>query len=155
MFERDIEVDRPFRQALRHFPGAYHALKQRVRAADGARPLGHRLDQTLDAADAQSAVPLRLDLQLGVFAQSLRFARHDQHRYFILQCAVNAHAALQDADGCMQQNGLWPSSDQRVAGGHVHGERFVPALDEGRPCKPAKLLAGERLPDRRPLRSGR
>jgi hypothetical protein len=72
-------------------------------------------------------------------------ARHHYHRHLVLQRAVDAHASLQHADGGVQQDGLRPAGDQRVAGRHVDGERLVPGLDEGRARLAVELLARQRL----------
>ena len=155
VLERDVEIDRPLRHALRHLAGAHHALIERIGAGHRARPFGDRLDEALDAADGQPAVPLLLDVEIGVFAQRLRFARHDHHRHFVLHGAMHAHASLQHADAGVQQDGLRPAGHQRVAGRHVDGERLVPGFHEGRPGLVVELLARQRLPDRRPFRARR
>ena len=155
VLERDVEVDRPLRHALRHFAGADHALIEREGAGDGARPFCDRLDEALDAADGEAAVPLLLDVEIGVFAQRLGFARHDHHRHFVLHRAMDAHASLQHPDAGVQQHRLRPAGDQRVAGGHVDRERLMPGFDEGRARLVVELLARQGLPDGGPLRAGR
>ena len=147
VLERDVEVDRPLRHALRHLAGADHALIERMGAGHRARPFGDRLDEALDAADGEPAIPLLLDVEIGVLAQRLGFARHDHHRHFVLHGAVDAHASLQHADAGVQQDRLRPAGDQRVAGRHVDGERLVPGFDEGRPGLVVELLPRQRLPD--------
>ena len=153
VLERDVEIDRAFRHALRHFAGADHAFIERVGAGDGARPFRDRLDEALDAADGEAAVPLLLDVEIGVFAERLRFTRHHDHRHFVLHGAVHAHAPLQHADAGVQQDRLRAAGDQRVAGRHVDGEGLVPGLDEGGPGLVVELLARQGLPDRRPFRA--
>ena len=153
VLERDVQVDRPLGDALRHLAGAHDALIEGVRAGDGARPFCHRLDEALDAADGQAAVPLLLDIEIGIFAQGLGFTRHDDHRHFVLQGAMDAHASLQHADAGVQQDRLWPPGHQRVAGRHVDGERLMPGFNEGRPGLVVQLLARQRFPERRPLRA--
>ena len=146
VLERHVEIDRAFRQALRHFAGADHTLVERIRAGHGARPLRNRLDETFDAADAQPAIPLLFDVELGVFAERLRFTRHDHHRHFVLQGAVDAHASLQHADTGMQQHRLRPLRDQRVSGRHVDRQRLVPGLDKSWSGLVLDVLPRQRLP---------
>ena len=70
VLERHVEIDRSLRHALRHFAGADHALVERIRAGHGARPLGDRLDEALDAADGEAAIPLLFDIEVGIFAEA-------------------------------------------------------------------------------------
>ena len=153
VLERDVQIDRPLGDALRHLAGAHDALIEGVRAGDGARPFCHRLDEALDAADGEAAVPLLLDIEIGIFAQGLGFTRHDDHGHFVLQGAMDAHASLQHADAGVQQDRLWPPGHQRVAGRHVDGERLMPGFNEGRTGLVVQLLARQRFPERRPLRA--
>ena len=155
VLQRDVQVDRSLGNALRHFAGANHALKERVGAGDGPRPFGHRLDEALDAADGETAIPLLLDIEIGIFAQGLGFTRHDDHWHFVLHGAVHAHASLQHADAGVKQDRLRPSGDQRVAGRHVDGERLMPGFNEGGPGLVIELLARQRFPERRPFRARR
>jgi hypothetical protein len=149
MFERDVQIDGSLRHALRHLAGADDALIERVWARHRARPLGHRLDEALDASDGETAIPLRLDVEVRVLAQCLRFTRHDHHGYFVLQGAMDAHAPLQHADAGVQQDRLWPAGDQRVARGHIDGESLVPGFDKDRTGPVLDLLARQGLPDGR------
>ncbi len=155
VFERDVEIDRAHRRALRHFAGADHGLVERVGAGHLPRPFGDVFDVALDAADGEPAIPLRLDVELGIFAERLGFPRHHDHRHLGLQRAMDAHAALQQPDAGMHQDRLRPAGDQRVAGRHVDGERFVPAIDIGRTLPVAELLPHQSFPHRRPFRPRR
>ena len=155
VLERDVEIHRALGRALRHLAGADHLLVEREGAGDRPRLLGDVLDEALDAADAQAAVPLLLDRQRRILAQRIGLARHHDHRDFRLQRAVHAHRALQEADAGMDQHGLRPAGHQRVAGRHVDGEGLVPAVDIGRAGAVAGLLPHQRFPDRRPFRSRR
>ena len=155
VLQRDVEIDRPLGHALRHFAGADHALIKRMGAGDRACPFGDRLDEALDAADGEAAIPLLLDVEVGVFAERLGFTRHDDHGHFVLHGTVHAHAPLQHADAGMQQDRLRAAGDQRVAGRHVDGERLVPGLHESRAGLVVELLARQGLPDRRPFRARR
>src|SRR5262249_39165305 len=135
--------------------GADHAFIERMGAGHGARPFRNRLDEALDAAHGEAAIPLRLDVEGGVFAERLGLARHDHHGHLVLHGAVDAHASLQHTDAGVQQHRLRPSGHQRVAGGHVDRERLVPGLDEGRAGLVVELLTRQRLPDGRPFRARR
>ena len=152
VLERDVEIDRALGRALCHLAGADHLLVEREGAGDRPRLLGDVLDEALDAADAEAAVPLLLDRQRRILAQRVGFARHHDHRDFRLQRAVHAHRALQEADASMDQHGLRPAGHQRVAGRHVHGERLVPAIDIGRPARlPAFAAPGLPRPGTIPI----
>ena len=155
VLERHVEVDRPERHALRHLAGAHHALIERVGAGHRACPFGDRFDEAFDAADRQPAIPLLLDVQIGILAERVRLARHHHHRHFVLHGAMNAHAPLQHANGGVQQDGLRAAGHQRVAARHVDGDGLVPGFYEGRPGGVVELLACQRLPDRRPFRARR
>ena len=154
VLERDVEIDRPARRALRHLAGADDLFIEREGARHRPRRFGDVLDKPLDAADAQATVPLLLDRQLRIFAECRGFARHHDHWNFGLQRAVHTHAALQKADAGMYQHGLRPAGHQRVTGRHVDGEGLVPAVDKSRTLAVAGLLPHQRFPHRRPFGAG-
>src|SRR6266851_1094119 len=62
---------------------------------------------------------------------------------------------LQEAGAGMQQHRLHPPGHLRVAHRHVDGQGLVPAIDVGGTRLLIDLLAGERLPHRRPFGAGR
>jgi hypothetical protein len=111
--------------------------------------------EALDAADGEPAIPLLLDVEVGVLAERLGFARHHHHRYLGLHGAMDAHASLQHSDAGVQQHRLRPPGHQRVAGRHVDGERLMPGFDEDRTGLVVELLPRQGFPDRRPFRAWR
>ena len=155
-FERYVQIDRPFRGPLREFAGAHDMLVERVDASDLARPFGHRLDEALRAADdAEAPIPLRLDREPRILAETQRLARHHDHRHLGEHRRVQAGGALQQPGAGVQQHCLRASGRLRVAHRHIDGERLVPAINVVRPGFLVDLLACQRLPDRRPFRSRR
>ena len=112
VLERNVEIDRTHWRALRHFAGAHHHVVERVGAGDGLGPFGHRLEQALVTTGAEPAVPLRLNVEVRILTEALQLARHDDHRNFRLQGAVNPHAALQETDAGMQQHCLRAAGHQ-------------------------------------------
>jgi hypothetical protein len=126
VLECDVQVNRPLREALRHLAGADHAFIESKRAGDRPCPFRNRLDEALDTAEREPAIPLMLNVEVGILTQSLRLARHHDHRDFILEGPMNSHAALQHPYARMQEHSLQSPRHQRVSGGHIDGERFVP-----------------------------
>src|SRR4029077_12215153 len=105
--------------------------------------------------NAEAPIPLRLDRELRILAKAHRLARHDDHRHLGEHRRMHAGRALQQAGAGVQQHRLHAAGHLRVAHRHVDGQGLVPTVDIGRTRLLVDLLTGERLPHRRPFRTGR
>ena len=127
-----------------------------MRAAGLRREFDDAVDQIGRAAgNAQIADPLPAGIEFRVFAIGHGFAGDDDHGHAGDARAVDSHRALQQAGSGMQQHALHASGRQRVAGGDVHGQRLVPAIEQPRTVLALADLLGDRFPDRRPFGAGR
>ena len=150
----DVHEGRSLGNPLGQFARPHQLLVHGVRAGGPSAPLGEGVGETVGTAHhAQVAVPLPLGVDLRILAIAGRFAGAHQHRHLADHGAVHAHAALQQADAGVQQYRLHPAGDPGVPAGHIDGQGLVPAVDVLRPGRFVNLLAGQRFPYRRPLRT--
>ena len=148
----NVHERRSLGNPLRYFARAHDLFVHGMGAGGPAAPLGKGVGKPIRPAHhAEIAVPLALGIDLRILAVAGRFARAHQHGHLADHGSVHPHTALQQADAGVQQDRLHPSGDPGVPAGYVHCQSLVPAVDVLRARRLVHLLAGQRLPHRRPF----